>query len=64
MRSSEEIAPLVVTPNPIEGESLLGYLLRVSEVNGYPSPTWITNQCGIPYDQFYKKRMDLEKLGA
>ena len=34
-----EIKPLVITPEVINGESIWGYLLRVSEMNGYESPT-------------------------
>lgn len=32
---------LPVTPAPLEGESLRGYLLRLSSANGYASPFWL-----------------------
>lgn len=35
------VPPLVVTPAPRPKESLLGYVLRVSEANGYETPTWL-----------------------
>ena len=39
---------LVVTPAPYAHESLFGYLIRLSESNGYHTPTVVTSYAGYP----------------
>jgi len=43
--------PLVRTPSPNKNESLLGYILRVSESNGYETPYHILQLAGINNNQ-------------
>lgn len=43
---------LVVTPRPFPYESFPGYLLRVSESNGYTKPSLILTYAGINNDHF------------
>lgn len=38
---------LLHRPKPIDGESFEGYLLRVTEANGYASGRWVTDLAGI-----------------
>jgi len=38
---------LLKTPLPRPDESLMGYILRLTEENGYDSPTWIFNQAEL-----------------
>ncbi len=38
----------LITPSPCEGESFRGYLLRISDLNGYHSPNWLLRQLEIP----------------
>ena len=44
---SEEIKPLLITPRPFYGESQKGFLQRVAERNGYPSPNFYLRYLGI-----------------
>lgn len=39
---------LVATPQPMGRESLYGYLVRLGEANGYPTPTVATSYAGYP----------------
>jgi hypothetical protein len=32
---------LVLRPKPEKGESFIGYLVRLTELNGYDTPSWI-----------------------
>ena len=41
---------LLRTPAPYSGESLLGYLLRLTEENSYDSLRWIPEQAGLTVD--------------
>lgn len=54
--------PLVLTPRPIKNEHFLGYLLRVSEENGYASPAEILRYAGINSLRMQSIRMPFEKL--
>jgi hypothetical protein len=36
-----EIAKLLVRPKPKPGESIIGYLLRLAEANGYEATPWL-----------------------
>ena len=38
LSKNDSIQPLVMTPSPIAGESLPGFILRAAELNGYDSP--------------------------
>lgn len=56
---------LVRTPAPYPTESLLGFVLRVSELNGYESQGEVLAAAGLSQDQKRKKlRLDLGKLAA
>lgn len=39
--------PLLITPRPEADEGLLGFLLRVTQANGYPDPGWIDRAAGV-----------------
>ena len=56
---------LTITPRPFEYESLKGFLLRVSEENGYQSPSAIAKILGISRNIFRAGKsstLDLEKI--
>ena len=36
-------------PKPEKGESFIGYLVRLTELNGYDTPSWILSLAGIDY---------------
>jgi hypothetical protein len=57
-----KMEPLIATPRPKTGESLLGYLLRVSESNGYPDPTWIMSHAGMTQNEIRSVRPPLSGL--
>jgi TniQ len=40
---------LLVTPKPEKGESFIGYLVRLTELNGYDTPSWILSLADIDY---------------
>lgn len=40
---------LVVRPKPEKGESFIGYLVRLTGLNGYDTPSWILSLAGIDY---------------
>jgi hypothetical protein len=52
----------VRTPSPVRTESLLGYLLRVSETNGYDTPWHIYHLAGLSQGQMTSPRLPLGKL--
>jgi len=56
------MTPLISTPRPKAGESLFGYILRVSESNGYPDPTWIMQHAGMGASEVRSIRPELSKL--
>lgn len=53
---------LVRTPGPVQTESLLGYVLRVSEANGYDTPWHIYHLAGLSQDQMTSPRLPMGKL--
>lgn len=55
---------LVRTPRPIPCESPFGYLLRLSEANGYASPSTVLEYAGFRFYQRIVKFMDMEKLSS
>lgn len=57
-----QIQPLVVTPLPMPGESLMGLILRTSEVNGYESPSMILRYAGLSENEIRSVRPPLDKL--
>jgi hypothetical protein len=53
---------LVVTPKPQHGESYMGFVLRTSEANGYPSINTILRHAGMSENEMRSARPPLEKL--
>lgn len=53
---------LVVTPKPQHGESYMGFVLRTSEANGYPSINTILRHAGMTDNEMRSARPPLEKL--
>lgn len=56
--------PLVVTPQPIISESLMGLILRTSEANGYSSPNYILRYAGIEESDINSTRLPLNKIAS
>lgn len=59
---SKNTTSLVCTPAPLPQESLHGYLLRVSEANGYPDPRWIMQHANLSEKQIRLVRPPLAPL--
>lgn len=55
---------LVRTPPPFETESLFGYVLRISETNGYDSPWHVLNHAGLSQQEMNSPAIPTEKLSA
>lgn len=53
---------LVLTPHAHQRESLLGFLLRASEENGYPSPSLILSCADLTPDERRRCHVPLEKI--
>lgn len=53
---------LVRTPRPYPTESLLGYVLRVSEANGYDSPWHVFQFAGVDPDSMLSPQLPVENL--
>lgn len=61
----EEIkTPLVMTPTPTLGESVLGYSLRLSEANGCKTPISVLTYAGFNENQARQTRLSLAKLST
>ena len=58
------IQPLVITPSPVEGESLLGFILRTAELNGYGSPLKLLHYAGMDDNEARSARPPLTKLAS
>ncbi len=56
------IQPLVITPSPVKGESLLGFILRTAELNGYESPMKLLHYAGMDDNEARSVRPSLAKL--
>lgn len=56
------IQPLVITPRPKQGESLKGFILRTSELNGYESPSMMLASAGMTSGEMCASIPPLEKL--
>lgn len=53
---------LVRTPPPGATESLFGYVLRVSEANGYDSPWHVMHHAGMDQSEMFNTVFPIEKL--
>jgi len=62
MKYLREVQPLVITPSPLAGESILGFILRVSELNGYASPMKLLHYAGMDDNEARSARPPLDKL--
>ena len=51
-------------PPAFPTESLMGYLLRLSEVNGYPSPWGLCQLAGLKQNEFRTSGMSVDKLAT
>jgi len=58
------IQPLVITPSPEEGESLPGFILKSSELNGYRSPLKLLHYAGMDENEARSARPPLAKLAG
>lgn len=56
------IQPLVITLSPVMGESVLGFILKASEVNGYASPMKLLHHAGMDDNEARSARPPLDKL--
>jgi hypothetical protein len=64
LSSKNSIQPLVITPSPIAGESLPGFILRTTELNGYGSPIKLLHYAGMDDNEARSARPPLDKLAA
>lgn len=55
---------LVRTPAPLQTESLFGYVLRISEANGYDTPWHVFNHAGLSQGEMNSPAIPIEKLTA
>lgn len=53
---------LVYTPSPKAGEGLLGYVLRLSEANGYDTPWYILKMAGLTQSQMTSASLSINGL--
>jgi hypothetical protein len=58
-RSTHADKQLLRTPSPQPDESLMGYILRLSETNYYETPKWILDLAGL---KIYSLKMGWRKL--
>lgn len=56
------ISPLVITPPPLRHESLKGYIIRVTEMNGYSTPNIMLSAAGMNANEKSSIIPPLEKL--
>jgi hypothetical protein len=56
------IQPLIVTPRPYVGESINGFILRTSELNGYETPTIMMHQVGMTSGEMNANIPRFEKM--
>jgi len=59
---SDNVQPLVVTPQPMDFESYKGYILRVAEANGYRSIHGMLRHAGMTENEIRSATPDPEKL--
>lgn len=57
---------LLRTPRPMPDENFLGYVLRISEINGYENPQWLTSTIVQKklFTNYFKKSLDLSPLAT
>lgn len=61
----KDFAPLLVrTPEQIKGESSLGFVLRVSEANGYQTPRYLFMLAGSTRNEMFTAGLDTTKLAV
>ncbi|MDP2071953.1 MAG: TniQ family protein [Methylotenera sp.] len=60
----DSIQPLVITPSPVKGESLPGFILRTAELNGYDSPMKLLHYAGMDDNEARSARPPLDKLAG
>lgn len=60
---------LLRTPTPLTGESLMGYILRLTQENGYATPAWVFELAGLKINlrtggapKLYREAEDLTAL--
>lgn len=58
----ENIQPLVVTPSVKKGESIWGYLLRASDLNGYETPIDFLRYAGLTESESRNIQVPIKKL--
>lgn len=58
----QQVMPLVITPSPRRHESLKGYILRLSEANGYITPTIMLSAAGMNQGEMQSVIPPFEKL--
>ena len=64
LSKNDSIQPLVMTPSPIAGESLPGFILRAAELNGYDSPMKLLHYAGMDDNEARSARPSLDKLAV
>src|SRR4051794_30740702 len=45
---------LLISRSPLPAESFMGYVLRLTERNGYETPSWILKMAGLEYRQLHQ----------
>ncbi|MES2012352.1 MAG: TniQ family protein [Pseudomonadota bacterium] len=60
----DTIQPLVITPSPVKGESLPGFILRTAELNGYDNPMKLLHYVGMDDNEARSARPSLDKLAG
>lgn len=59
---NNKIQPLVITPLPMPTESMMGLILRTSEMNGYQSPFTILRYAGMSENEIRSAKPPIDKL--
>lgn len=59
---NNQIQQLVITPLPMPTESMMGLILRTSEMNGYPSPFTILRYAGMSENEIRSAKPPIDKL--
>jgi hypothetical protein len=61
-----ESLKLLRTPRPMPDENFLGYVLRISEINGYENPQWLISKVVQKkfFSNYFKKSIDLSPLAT
>jgi hypothetical protein len=55
---------LLRTPEPVDGEGILGYVLRLSEANGYDTPWHVLRHAGYEQGEMRTAGFSVRKLAA